>query len=342
MKIKRHHFDVYSATLPLFYVMKIFGSVPFVLVGKVGKRRLKFSVISTVYSLASFMIFTYFRFATLHGFLRDITGTEMLSTVMYSYFWGVCYYLLSYFLASVGVLNSSNAAKILNKLSEFDSVLGGMSPICFRSVRYVCIQLCLSLCYCIYIGVLFLSQEDLGVIPKVMINVDTVMIICFNITQINLILLLKQRFEFLNFKLLEFIHDHHNKTNEIVRHKRNSKGVSVSSKILRLTAITSSNQHLKNQIIFISSLHGRLCDVSDQFNYFYSVQTLLSVAISFIELTINAYIAFLRIIRLESGVYVSDWFQHLIWLEIYFYMANVSALAWSGSSAAQQVRERFQ
>jgi hypothetical protein len=286
------------------------------------------------------MIFTYFRFVTLRDFLRKITGAEMLNTVMC--FWGVCYYLLNYFLASLGVMNSSNAAAILNKLSEFDSVLGGMSHICLRSVRYFCIQLCFSLCYCTYIGIVFLCKEDLDVIPKVMINVDTVMIISFNITQINLILLLKQRFEFLNFKLLELIHDHHNKTIEIVHHKRNSKGVKLSSKVLPLTATRTCKQHLKSQLITISSLHGRLCDVSDQFNYFFSVQTLLSVAISFIELTINAYIAFLRIIRLESGVYLSDWFLHLTWLETYCYVAIVWAVAWSGSSAAQQVRKCFQ
>jgi hypothetical protein len=320
--------------------MKILGFVPFALKGKVGERRLKFSVISTVYSLAIFMIFMYFRFVTLHGFLRKIAGAEMLNTVLS--FWGVCYYLLNYFLATLGVLNSSNAAAILNKLSEFDSVSGGMSYICFRSVLYFCLQLCFSLCYCTYIGVVFLSEENLDVISKVMINVDTVMIICFNITQINLILLLKQRFKFLNFKLLELIHDRHNTTIETVHHKRNSKGVKFSSKILPLTATRSSKQHLKKQLITISSLHGRLCDVSDHFNFFYSVQILLSVANSFIEITINAYIVFLRIVRLESDVYARDWLQHLAWLETYWYVANLWAVAWSGSSAAQQVRQCFQ
>jgi hypothetical protein len=340
MKTNRHNFDIYSATLPLFYVMKILGFVPFVLKGKVGKRRLKFSIISTVYSLATFIILTYFRFVTLQDFLRKLTGAEMLNAVMC--FWVVCYYLLNYFLASLGVLNSSNAAAILNMLSEFDSVMGGMSHICFRSVRYFCIQLCFSLCYCTYIGVLLLSEKNLDVIPKVMINVDIVMIICFNITQINLILLLKQRFKSLNFKLLELIHDRHNKPVETVHQKINFKRAKISSKILPLSATRTSKQHLKRKLIAISSLHGRLCDVSDHFNYFYSMQTLLSVAISFIELTINAYIAFLSIIRLESGVYISDWFQLLTWLETYCYVANVWAVAWSGSSAAQQVRECFQ
>jgi hypothetical protein len=245
-------------------------------------------------------------------------------------------------LASVGVLNSSNAAAILNMLSEFDSVLGGMSHICFKSLRYFCIQLCFLLCYCTYIGALFLSKENLDVIPKVMTNMDTVMIICFSTTEINLLLLLKQRFTFLNIKLLELIRDRHNKTPEIVHHKRNFKRETTSSKILPLTATRTSKQCLKSQLNAISSLHGRLCDVSGHFNCFYSVQTLLSIAISFTELTVNAYIVFLRIIRLESGEYVSDWFQHLIWLETFCYIAKVWAVAWSGSSTAQQVRECFQ
>jgi hypothetical protein len=172
--------------------------------------------------------------------------------------------------------------------------------------------------------------------------VDIVMIIYLNITQTNLILLLKQRFKFLNFKLLELIHDCQNETIEIVHHKRNSKGVKISSKILPLTATRTSKQHLKSQLITISSLHGRLCDASDTFNYFYSVQILLCVAISFIELTINAYFVFLRIIMLESDVYVSDWMQHLTWLDTHYYVVKVWAVAWSGNSAAQQVRGCFQ
>jgi uncharacterized membrane protein (GlpM family) len=112
MKINRHYFDIYSATLPLFYVMKILGFVPFELKGKVGKRRLKSSVISTLYSIITFIIFTYFRYVALYDFLQKISGAEMLSTVMC--FWGVCYFLLNYFLAFSGVLNSYNAAAILN------------------------------------------------------------------------------------------------------------------------------------------------------------------------------------------------------------------------------------
>jgi hypothetical protein len=170
------------------------------------------------------------------------------------------------------------------------------------------------------------------------------MIIYFNITQTNLILLLKQRFKFLNFKLLELIHDCHNDTIEIVNYKRNSKGIKFSSKILPLSPTKTSKQHLKNQLISISSLHGRLCDASDNFSCFYSVQTLFCVAISFIELTVNAYIAFLRIIGLQNDVNIglSDWMQHLTWLETFCYMVKVWAVAWSGNSAAQQVRECFQ
>jgi hypothetical protein len=171
---------------------------------------------------------------------------------------------------------------------------------------------------------------------------DIVMIFCFNTTQINLVLLLKQRFKLLNVKLLELIHDRHSKTIETVHHKRNSKEVKFPSRVLPLIATRTSKKHLKNQLLTISSLHGHLCDISDNFNCFCSVQTLLCVAISFIVLIVDAYIAFLSIIRLEIGTHVSDWLQYLAWLEACSCVVNVWLVSWSASSAAQQVSECFQ
>jgi hypothetical protein len=152
-------------------------------------------------------------------------------------------------------------------------------------------------------------------------------------------LLLKQRFKYLNFKLLELIHDRRNSNTQTVYHKRISNGEEVFSKILPLTAIRISKQRSKSQLHTLISQHGRLCDASNRFNFFYSLQTLFCVAISFIELTVNAYIAFLSIMRLETGFAENDWTHHMTPLESYCYVANIWAIAWSGCSAAQQVRE---
>jgi hypothetical protein len=152
-------------------------------------------------------------------------------------------------------------------------------------------------------------------------------------------LLLKQRFKYLNFKFLGLIHDRHNRNTQTVHHKRNSNGEKISPKILPLTAIRMSKQRSKSQLLTIISQHGRLCDASNRFNFFYSAQTLLCVAISFIELTVNAYITFLSIMGLESGFVEPDWTHHMTALESYCYVANIWAIAWSGCSAAQQVRE---
>jgi hypothetical protein len=120
MKKNRRHFDIYSAALPLFYVLKILGFAPFVLKGRVRKRRLKCSVISTFYSLSTFIIFTCFRYVALHSLVQEKTRAELLNTVVI--FGNVCHLILNIFLAFLGVMNSYNVATILNRLSEFDSV----------------------------------------------------------------------------------------------------------------------------------------------------------------------------------------------------------------------------
>jgi hypothetical protein len=262
-----------------------------------------------------------------------MTGAEMENTVVC--LWGLFYVLFKIVLSFLGVLNSFETAAILNILSEFDNIVGGMSHICFRSVLYFCIQLSFPFFYCIYFGALLISKRDLDVIIKVVIYVDIIMTICFNITQTNLMLLLKQRFKILNFRLLELIHDSRNRNTETVHQKPNSKREKVSSKILPLTAI----RNFRSQLFTVIAQHGRLCDASNHFSFFYSVQTLLCVTISFIELTVNAYVAFLNIMGLESGFPERNWTNHMTVLETYCHVTNVWAIAWSGCSAAQQVRE---
>jgi hypothetical protein len=340
MKIGRHHCDIYSATVPLFYVMKILGFAPFVLEGELGDRRLRCSAISTAYVLAVSITFTYFRCVALRGFVRAMIGAEMLSTVVCV--WGTCYIFFNIFLSFLGVLNSFKAAAILNILSQFDRAVGGMSYICFRSVLYICIQLCFPFFYCAYFCALLLCKRHFDVIQKFIISVDVIMIVCFNITQSNIMLLLKQRFRFLNVKLLELIHDRPNKNIKNVSHKRSSKGEKLSSKMLLLHEARIPKQHLKSQLLTLSSLHDHLCDASDQFNFFYSLQTLLCVAISFIELTVNAYIAFLNLIGVKIVIRQDDWAHHMTMLETYCHVTNVWAIAWSGTTAAHQVRERLQ
>jgi hypothetical protein len=334
MKTTHYHFDVYSATVPILYLLKILGFAPFVLEGKVRTRRLTFSVSSAIYSVTTSIIITYFRYVTYGTSFEARFGLQMISTVLC--FGDICDFFINCFLTFLGVMNSCKVAAILNMLSEFDNILGGMACICFRSVRYNSIQLYLSFCCYIYFNILFfMSDRKFYIIPKITINVDNVIITCFNSTQINLILLLKQRFEFLNFQLLELVQNSHKTTIEFVPHKR-YKGVNVSSRVLPL-GVTSTSEYIKSKLATIRYPHDHLCDTSDHYNSLYSGQNLLGIAISFIAPTLNPYIILLSNLTFDSGVSASVRFQLITLLETCYHAVNVGAVAWSGSSAAQQV-----
>jgi hypothetical protein len=336
-KIYHKNFDVYSATVPIFYVLKILGLFPFVLEGTVRARRLEFSVSSAIHSVATLIIITYFRCLTIFSLFEMRSGLQMLNTVRC--FREICYFFVNCFLAFLVVINSSTVAAILNTLSEFDNMLGGMTYICFKSVRYICIYLCFSFCGCVYFNTFFMFYKKFDIISTITINFGNLMFTCFNATHIHLMLLLKQRFECLNDQLLEVIQNSHKKTIESVPHKRN-QGVHLPFKILPLS-LANTSENFKDQLITIRHLHGKLCDTSDQFNYLYSLQTLLYVAISFLVLTVDSFVALLSIVTFEGGSVPRSVSKFTKWFEICYNVACVLVVAWSGSSVAQQVRRCF-
>ena len=282
--------DLYRIFKLVIFISRVFCLAPFVAVEDSGTTRYKFSTFWLLYSILGMCATFIFQINVLwiSVFIRGATVLNVTSKILSA---AMC--VASVVTQVLCLNNGKNVIRILDHVSILDSEHSG-ARISYYSLYKVFIVL---LIYnIISLGAPYImifatintnSFHGLKVLYHTTVNFICDVVLMFSDTQfIHFILLLRHRFSVLNDTLINFTVPSLYKTslNRMIRTPAADRSVNSST-----SAVSSSNTVLKSTLRNVCRHHDALCDISEFVNRTYSLQILLSVTITCIEVLFTTH-----------------------------------------------------
>ncbi|KAJ9599141.1 hypothetical protein L9F63_010409, partial [Diploptera punctata] len=321
--------DAYSAIIPLLYILKVCGLSPLVLKGQPGKRRLKVSIISVIYSIFVILFTVIVRLTGLMYIIKFTRFQIVINIALKLSL--ISHQIISTQLILLSFFTSCKFAKIVNSFLKFDLYFNGLPELCYKSIRIVGIHLMFgTIYYFIYIIIAIIPAQqhtNSSYIGYFMSIIDLGILLIVNIKVSTVILLLNQRFRHLNgliVKLIEQCPD-------------NCSKVFVPHLTEYLISYNNYRECARNDILVIRETHGHLCDICKIFNSLYSSQALLVIVISVVIQIIQSYIILLKLLHRTEYYFNGLNISLLVILGSMWYTFQVIALVTSGQYTAKEV-----
>ena len=282
--------DVYRIFKPAIYISRVFCLAPFAAVEESGCTRYKFSTLWLLYSVLGMCAAFIFQINGLwiSLFLGGTTVISVASKVMSA---AAC--VASVVTQVLCLNNGKNVLTILDHVSVLDIEHIG-APISYcRLYRVFIVLLICSIFSIVSPNVMFFATINMNSVYSLKIlYYTTVYFICdvvlfLSDTQfIHFVLLLKYRFSVLNDTVINFTVQSLHKTslNHMIIAPAVDRSVNSST-----SAVSSSTTMLKSTLRKVCRHHDSLCDISEFVNRTYSLQILLSVTITCIEVLFTTH-----------------------------------------------------
>ena len=282
--------DLHRIFKPVIFISRVFCLAPFAAVEDSGSTRYKLSTFWLLYSIlgvcAAFIVqinlfwipLSISNEALYNAFTQVVTAVPCVASVV---------------IQVLCLNNGKNVIRILDDVSVLDSEHSGARISYYRLyVVFIVYLICCIIFLVAFNTIWFASLDTNSVYILKLVYYSTVYFVCDVVllllyTQfIHFVLLLKYRFSVLNDTLINFTDSSFYKSslNHVIRTPSMDRSVNSS-----ISAISSSITLLKSAMGKVCRHHDSLCDISESVNRTYSLQILLSITVTCIDVLYVAY-----------------------------------------------------
>jgi len=282
--------DLYHIFKPVIFISRVFCLAPFAAVEDSGCTRYKFSTFWLLYSILGVCATFIFQINILWDplFFSGAKIVKVTSVVLWA---AKC---LASVVTQVSCLNNGkNILRILNHVSVLDSEHSGARISYCRLYRVFIVLFFYSIISLVVPNIMFFvtintnSEYGLKILYYTTIYfICDVVLFLSDTLFIHFVLLLKYRFSVLNDTVINFTVQSLHKTslNHMIIAPAVDRSVNSST-----SAVSSSTTMLKSTLRKVCRHHDSLCDISEFVNRTYSLQILLSVTITCIEVLFTTH-----------------------------------------------------
>ena len=282
--------DLYRIFKPVIFISRVFCLAPFAAVEDSGSTRYKFSTFWLLYSILGVCVsfISQINLLWISLFIGRATILNVTTKVI-----TVTTCVASVVTQVLCMNNGKNVIRILDHLSVLDSEHSGGPISYFRLYKVFILLLIYSIINLLAPSIIiFATMNTNSVFSIKILYYSTVYCTCEFVlllphTQfIHFVLLLKYRFSVLNDTVINFTVPSLYKTslNHMIRAPAVDRSVNSST-----SAVSSSITLLQSTLRKVCRHHDALCDISESVNRTYSLQILLSITVTSIEVLLTAY-----------------------------------------------------
>jgi len=282
--------DLYRIFKPVIFISRVFCLAPFAAVEDSGSTRYKFSTFWLLYSILGVCAAFIFQINVLRTSLF-FSGATVLSVTSKVITAATC---VASVVTQVFCLNNrKNVLRILDHLSALDSEHSGAHISYYGLYKVFIVHLIYSVISIVAPNIMiFATINTNSVYYLTLLYYTTVYFVCdvmllLSDTQfIHFVLLLKYRFSVLNDTVINFTVPSLYKMslNHMIRAPSVNRSVNSST-----SAVSSTITLLQSTLRKVCQHHDALCDISEFVNRTYSLQILLSVTLTCIEVLFTTH-----------------------------------------------------
>ena len=317
--------DLYSVVLPLYYVSKILGFIPFTLVGQTGTRKFKVSNLgltySTIIGIVSLMCHSLFFFYDYSEYSSEkvFSAAENLHSI--------CHLIFSFVLYVILFMKNRSILDIINKLSDINIVHTNDYGI--WNMILVCWIFIIFLIYISVIGIINLLSTVNNIALLISNNYGFFCSLIFSLIEvhfINIMFLLKKYFSTINSTICDVMNEFH--SSEKTVHLKTVKGLNILSK----TVIST-----KTKLNYLKELHCDMCNITELANSTYNMKMLFIIADKFCDTLSNAYFTVITILNYDKGPFSGSVWNITAICFMCFSAVQFILILWYASAAAGEV-----
>lgn len=335
--------DTFTVLKPILLFIKCFGLAPYTVVGKMGSRHLKTSILDVLFSviLIGVSIFLVFYQTSLWRVIEGVSICSVTEKVIV--FSTIIQFVLSAF---VCLLKRHRIVEIANQLA-------GLNAVIKRSCGCVWRRMCVTLMTHLLISVLSVATcfvSDMfsrfhSAISVSLVTFNVLTFACF-LTEFQIVgffMLLKQLISDLNSSIRGIGEIKGNQDEECPCFKNlplnRTAPIFVTSSYEKFRSKAATEDFPDKKVILLRDVQDSLCAASELLNSAYSFLLLYTSAKTFICLTHSLYFILLSVFMSDSSSCGKGWpYSYYVWF--IHYALKLVWLVFYSSSAIQQVRTR--
>ena len=282
--------DLYRIFKPVIFISRVFCLAPFAAIENSDSTRYKLSTFWLLYSIlgvcAAFI-------SQITVFWIPLSFSDETVYNAFSQVGSAATFVVTFVTQILCLNNRKNVIRILDHVSVLDSEHSGARISYYRLYIVFIVQIIFSIVSLETLGIMWFVSLDTNSIYILKIfsnsavhNMCDVVLLLSDTQFIHFVLLLKYRFSVLNDTVTNFTVPslYQTSLNHMIRAPAVDRSVNSST-----SAVSSSITLLKSTLRKVCRHHDALCDISEFVNRTYSLQILLSVALTCIEVLYLAY-----------------------------------------------------
>ena len=320
--------DIYSAILPLYYVFKIFGFIPFTLDGQIGARKfnvsylgLTYSIVIGIVSLICYGLFFFYDYSECSS-EKVFSATENLHSICHLIFLFVLY--LMFFIKNRSILD------IINKLSDINIVHSNYSYRIWHMILVCWIFILFLSCISAIILVNFIISHNIYLIISQ--NYLFISFLIFNLIEvhfINIMFWLKKYFSTINSTLCDVMNTFQSSVSLCFNNLNDLESL---SKIVNST---------KLKLKHLMELHSEMCYITEFANSTYDVKILIIMADKFRACLIGVYFFAITVLNYDRGMYTGHSWSFTAIVVMGFNIVQFILVLWCANAAVYEVSVYF-
>jgi len=282
--------DLYRIFKPVIFISRVFCLAPFAAVEDSGSTRYKLSTFWLLYSIlgvcATFIVKIHMLWFSL--FFSGATILNVTSKIMAA---ATC--VASVVTQVLCLNNGKNVLRILDHVSVLDSEHNGARISYYRLYNLFNLLLTYSIMSLLTPAIMYFATMNTNSVFSLKTSysatvflISDIVLLLSNTQFVNFFLLLKYRFSVLNDTLINFTVPslYQTSLNHMIRAPAVDRSLNSST-----SAVSSSIRLLQSTLRKVCRHHDALCDISEFVNRTYSLQILLSVTVTCIEVLLASY-----------------------------------------------------